>query len=272
MTSIASNVIAQRVLYHSNRNEIAYNTASERLSSGKQLNKASDDPAGAFVAQRLKVAVLGMGRAIDNSNDGVSLLQTAEANLNEIRNITIRLRELAVQMANGVYQDTPDRGHSEEEVNQLLAQIDMIADNANFNGVKLLDGSFQNVGIHSGANVDERISISLANNTVTGLRLNGLSLTTQQNARDAMTSLDSVLENISTDLSLIGSYQNRLTHNISLMSNTQRHSQIAFGRIVDADIADESIELSKAQVLAQTNTAMLAQANASLHSVLDLFR
>jgi len=271
MTSIATNIPAVRVQYHGARNETAQIQATERLSGGKRINQASDDAAGMFVAQRIKVSIRGMERAISNSQDGLGLVSTAESAINEIRNIVLRMRELSVQMANGVYLDSPDRGFAQAEIDQLLQQVDMIAQNANFNGLALLDGSFQNMAIHAGSSAEERISFSFGNRTTSGLGIAGLSIGTQSNAKAAMNSLETALAKLSDDLSLAGAYQNRLKHNISLLGSTKRYNEIAFGRIMDADMAAEATALSRAQVLAQANTAMLAQSNQALSTVLTLF-
>ena len=150
MTSIATNRAAIRVQYHGINNAEIETKSFSRLSSGTRIVDASDDAAGLFVAGRMKAQYLGLERAVLNANDGISLVNTAEANLNEIRNMVLRMRELAVQMANGIYVDNPDRSLAQIEVDQLIQQIDLIAETANFNGVKLLDGTMQNVGIQTG--------------------------------------------------------------------------------------------------------------------------
>ena len=271
MTSIATNVSAVRTLHHGKNNSDSIELATERLSSGSRINKASDDAAGLFVAQRIKIAIRGMERAINNSQDGIGLLQSAEAAVVEIRNMVLRMRELAVQMANGVYASAPDRDYAQVEVNELLQQVDVIANNSNFTGVNLIDGSFQNIGIQSGHTASERVNISLGNRTADGLGLSGVSVSTQQQAKEAMETLNTALGTLSEELSLIGAYSNRFNHTISLLGASKRHNEISFGRIMDADIAVEATNLSKAQVLAQANTAMLAQSNSALSNILILF-
>lgn len=271
MTSIATNQAAIRVQYHGLRNAAIETKSTSRLSSGTRIVDASDDAAGLFVAGRMKAQYLGMERAILNAQDGVSLVNTTEANLNEIRNMVLRLRELAVQMANGIYQDNPDRTFAQIEVDQLIQQIDLIAEEANFNDVKLLDGSMQNVGIQSGPSANERPSIFFNDNTASGLNIESISVSTQADARAAMVTLETALISISDELSRAGAYENRFGHTISVLEQAAKATKIARGRIMDADIAEESTRLSKAQVLAQANTAMLAQANQSMGRVLALF-
>ena len=169
MTSIATNVAAVRVDYHGKKNSKVEIEAFTRLSSGMRVTNASDDAAGLFIAGRMKAQITGLERAIHNSSDGVSLVNTTEANLNEIRNMALRMREIAVQMANGIYVDNPDRGFAQIEIDQLVQQVDLIAENANFNGVALLDGTMQNVGIQTGPTANERPSIFFKDNTASGL-------------------------------------------------------------------------------------------------------
>ena len=271
MTSIATNQAAIRVHYHGIHNEKAETHATERLASGKRVINASDDAAGMFIAGRMKAQFTGLERAVLNSYDGVSLVNTAEANLNEIRNMVLRMREIAVQMANGIYVDNPDRDFAQLEIDQLLQQIDLVAENANFNGVFLLDGTFQGVGIQTGPSANERPNIFFKDNTASGLDISNVEVTTQDKAKLAMVTLETALTSISDELSRAGAYDNRFGHTISVLEQTAKTTRVARGRIMDADMASESTRLSKAQVLAKANTAMLAQANNSMSRVLALF-
>ena len=270
MTSIATNTAAVRVQYHGIKNTKIETEAFARLSSGSRISDASDDAAGLFVASRMKAQISGLERAVQNSFDGVSLVNSAEANLNEIRNMVLRMREIAVQMANGIYTDT-DRSFAQIEIDQLLQQIDLIAQNANFNGVALLDGTMQNIGIQTGPTANERPSIFFKDNTTSGLQISSVDVTTQANAKAAMVTLETALTSISGELSRAGAYENRFGHTISVLEQTAKATKISRGRIMDADIAAESTKLSKAQVLSQANTAMLAQANRSNSQILSLF-
>jgi flagellin len=271
MNSIATNRAAIRVHYHGINNSKTEIQAYTRLASGQRVTNASDDAAGLFIAGRMKAQITGLERAVHNTFDGVSLVNTAEANLNEIRNMVLRMREIAVQMANGVYVDNPDRDFAQIEIDQLMQQIDLIADNANFNGVKLLDGSMQNVGIQTGPSANERPSIFFKDNTTSGLGIGTVSVTTQANSKAAMVTLTTALTSISDELSRAGAYENRFDHTISVLEQTAKATKISRGRIMDADIAVESTRLSKSQVLSQANTAMLAQANQSMGQLLSLF-
>jgi len=271
MTSIATNRTALRVHYHSGINSIDLTKTIERLGSGQRINNAADDAAGLFVANRIKSEIRGLERGIQNAGDSLGLVSTAENAMQEIRNMILRMRELAVQMANGVYNDSPDRGYAQTEVDQLMLQTDMIANNSNFNGVKLLDGSFQNVNIQTSHNADERISLYFKSNTTKGLGIDTVDISTQAGAKAAMTTLNTALEEISEQLSMAGGFQNRIKHGISLSTLLVKSSTISLGRIMDADMAEESTNLSRSQVLAKANTAMLAQANQSMSNILTLF-
>ena len=271
MNSIETNQAAVRVQYHGIKNSRVETEAYSRLASGKRIIDASDDAAGLFIAGRMKAQISGLERAVKNSLDGVSLVNIAEANLNEIRNMVLRMRELAVQMANGIYVDNPDRKFAQMEIDQLMQQIDLIAENANFNKVALLDGTFQNVGIQTGPSANERPSIFFKDNTTAGLGIEEVEVTTQANAKVAMVTLQTALTSISEELSRAGAYDNRFGHTISVLELTAKATKISRGRIMDADMAEESTKLSKSQVLAQANTAMLAQANQSMGRLLSLF-
>ena len=271
MNSIATNRAAIRVQYHGIKNTKNETGAFTRLASGMRITNASDDAAGLFIAGRMKAQISGLERAVQNSFDGVSLVNTAESNLNEIRNMVLRMREVAVQMANGIYLDNPDRTFAQIEIDQLIQQADLIAVNANFNGVALLDGTMQNIGIQTGPTANERPSIFFKDNTSSGLGIDTVNVSTQVNAKAAMTTLETALTSISDELSRAGAYANRFGHTISVLEQTSKVTKIARGRIMDADMADESTRLTKAQVLSQANTAMLAQANQSMSQLLSLF-
>ena len=221
MNSIATNRAAIRIHYHGINNTKIETQAYTRLASGQRVINASDDAAGLFIAGRMKAQITGLERAVHNSFDGVSLVNTAEANLNEIRNMVLRMREIAVQMANGIYLDNPDRDFAQIEIDQLMQQIDLIAENANFNGVKLLDGSMQNVGIQTGPTANERPSIFFKDNTTSGLSIDTVSVTTQANAKAAMVTLETALTSID-ELSRAGAYENRFDHTISVLEKPQK--------------------------------------------------
>jgi flagellin len=370
-------------------------TSMERLSSGMRINSAADDAAGLAVANKMQSQLSGIKMAIRNSQDGISLVQTAESGMGEITNMILRMRELAVQMENGIYT-AKDRDNAQLEVNALLAEVDKIANNTRFNDVKVLDGSYDQT-IRAGNTNAETIRVNVASlktadnakitghaknfTTVTSVAANGsatllavtmgitadskveittsdfstafdaafktdslgvfsttgadaakfdldvktgkitsnaaltatgsaggdnayivnvvytdrdnnahteaitmtltadaedtlsdIEVETSAKATHAVETLDKALEEVSTAQAKLGAIQNRLSHNIDNLSKGSMLTEQSVGRIVDADFATETSELSKQQILAQAATSMLAQANQSKQSVLALLQ
>ena len=272
MTAINTNVGALNARLYTLSANRAQETAMERLSSGSRVNSAADDAAGLAVAGKMESQLRGINMAIRNNQDGVGLIQTAESGLNEIRNMTLRIRELAVQMANGIYENTPDRANAQLEVAALLEQVDLIAENTKFNDVALLDGSFSSVAIQAGNTTAETISLSFTDLGQSGLSINGASIGTQASATTVIGTMDSALQTISQEQAKMGSYQNRLNYSISNLSRASVMTEQALGRIMDADFASESTALSKSQILNQAATSMLAQANQSKQMLLQLIQ
>ena len=272
MTAINTNVGALNARLYTLSANNAQETAMERLSSGKRVNSAADDAAGLAVAGKMESQLRGINMAIRNNQDGVGLIQTAESGLNEIRNMVLRIRELAVQMANGIYENTPDRSNAQLEVAALLEQVDLIAENTRFNDVALLDGTFTSVNIQAGNTTAETIELSFIDVGQSGLGVNTASVVTQASALTVIGTMDSALETISAEQAKFGSYQNRLTYSISNLSRASVMTEQALGRIMDADFASESTALSKSQILNQAATSMLSQANQSKQLLLQLIQ
>ena len=272
MTSINTNVGALNARANAVKATGKMEAAMERLSSGLRVNSAADDAAGLAVAGKMESQLRGINMAIRNNQDGVGLIQTAESGLNEIRNMVLRIRELAVQMANGIYENTPDRANAQLEVSALLEQVGMIADNTKFNNVALLDGTFSAVTIQAGNTTAETISISFADVGQSGLSINGASIATQASATTVIGTMDSALQTIATEQATMGSLINRLNFSVSNLSKASVMTEQAIGRVMDADFAAETTQLSKQQILNQASTSMLAQANQSKQSILALLQ
>ena len=272
MTAINTNVGALNARLYTLGANRAQETAMERLSSGKRVNSAADDAAGLAVAGKMESQLRGINMSIRNNQDGVGLIQTAESGLNEIRNMVLRIRELAVQMANGIYENTPDRDNAQLEVAALLEQVDLIAENTRFNDLALIDGSFTGVTIQAGNTTAETIELSMVDLGQTGLSINGASVATQASATTVIGTMDAALQTISGEQAKFGSYQNRLNYSIANLSKASVMTEQALGRIMDADFAKESTELSKSQILNQAATSMLAQANQSKSLLLQLIQ
>jgi flagellin len=272
MTSINTNVGALNARASAVRATAKMETAMERLSSGLRINSAADDAAGLAVAGKMESQLRGINMSVRNAQDGVGLIQTGESGLNEIRNMVLRIRELAVQMANGIYENTPDRANAQLEVAALLEQVDLIAENTRFNDVALLDGSFTGVTIQAGNTTAETIQLSFIDVGQTGLSINGAAISTQASATTVIGTMDSALETIASEQATMGSLINRLNFSVSNLSKASVMTEQAIGRVMDADFASETTQLSKQQILNQAATSMLAQANQSKQSILALLQ
>ena len=274
MTAINTNVGALNARLYTLGANRSQQQAMERLSSGLRVNSAADDAAGLAVAGKMESQLRGINMSIRNAQDGVGLIQTAESGVNEIRNMVLRIRELAVQMANGIYEDTPDRSNAQLEVAALLEQVTLIASNTRFNDVAVIDGSFTGVTIQAGNTTAETITLSFADMQASGLAMSSsvATVATQSDAKVAIGTMDSALQTISQEQAKFGSLINRLDYSISNQSRASVMTEQALGRIMDADFATESTQLSKSQILNQAATSMLAQANQSKSLLLQLIQ
>jgi flagellin len=361
MTSINTNVGALNARTNAINATNQMEGAMQRLSSGLRINSAADDAAGLAVAGKMESQLRGINMAVRNAQDGVGLIQTAESGLNEIRNMVLRIRELAVQMANGIYEDTPDRDNAQLEVSALISQVTLIADNTRFNDVNLIDGSFTGITIQAGNTIAETIELSFidvtaatadgtaaeantafaltstsdtgvtatggsgsgatftiatdgsSNITATltagsgyavgdiltiagadltggtgtgsgasddifytvtgvGLEIDLATVATQSDATVAIGTMDTALQAIAGEQAKFGSLINRLNFSVANLSKASVMTEQAVGRIMDADFALETTNLSKQQILNQAATSMLAQANQSKQSILALLQ
>ncbi len=270
MTVIGTNVAALRAANASTSAQGMLSKSIDRLSTGKRINSAADDAAGNAIATRMTSQVRGLNQAIRNSNDGISLAQTAEGGMNEIVNMMQRMRELSVQSASGTLS-AGDRTNLQTEVTALLAQVDDVATKTNFNGVALLNTAGP-VAIQTGIASGDTVNIALANVTATGLAINAIDISTAAGAGTALTALDTALNTITTAQAGLGASQNRLQATVSSLVNRATNLSEARSRIQDANFSDESTNLAKAQILSQASTAMLAQANQAQQGVLSLIR
>lgn len=253
----------------------------EKLSSGLRINSAGDDPAGLAVSEKLRSQVRGLRQAARNIEDATSFIQTTEGYLQESQDILHRLRELAIQSSNGIY--TPvDRMQIQVEVSSLSAEIDRVATSAQYNGMRMLTGQFANpvaggtpsssMWFHIGANPDQRARVYIGTMTTTGLNVNRLSLSTPENANSAISRIDTALDKISKQRADLGAYQVRFEKAVEGIMAGYENMQAAESRIRDVDMAEEMVNYVKNQILIQTSTSMLAQANMKPASVLYLLR
>ncbi len=279
-----SAIFAQRQLKFNN---LKVNKDMEKLSSGLRITRAGDDASGLAVSEKMRSQIRGLHQAERNAENGISFIQTTEGYLQESQDILQRLRELAVQSANGVYTDE-DRMQIQVEVSQLVDEVDRIASHAQFNGMNMLTGRFaretgQNVVTASmwfqiGANMDQRkrIFIGTMTSDALGIRNVGskqiMSLSTPDQANRAIGTLDTALKTINKQRADLGAYQNRLGYTIKGISIGAENLQAAESRIRDVDMASEMVKYTKNSILVRVATAMLAQANTKPQSVLQLLR
>lgn len=270
MTVINTNVSALRAQNSSRMAEALQGTAMNRLSSGKRINSAKDDAAGLAIATRMDARVRGLSQAIRNSNDGISLAQTAEGAMQETSNILVRMRELAVQAANGT-ASASDRTALQAEVTQLLGQIGDIATRTSFNGTVLLDGT-ASLAIQTGVDTGQTVTVAIGNLQAAGLGVAAVDISTAAGASTALALVDTAINTVATQRANLGAVQNRLESNVNNLTSTVTNLAEAKSRIEDADYSVETTKLASAQILAQASTAMLAQANQSQQGVLNLLR
>ena len=252
-------------------------TAMERLSSGSKINSASDDAAGFAIAERMTAQIRGLNMAAKNAGDGLSMLAAIENATNDVTDMLQRMRELAVQAVNDT-NTGKDREYLQQEVNGLLAEINRVASQTEYNGEAILDGSrYGNiqVGTEAGQTVHFQISSIATNNLGTEgghESLSGINVSNSYNATNALATITRSIEQVAGDRAEYGALQNRLEYTVSNLMNVSEFTTAARSRIADADFAQESARLAKAQVLQQSGTAMLAQANASSQLALSLIR
>ena len=275
MAVINTNISALRASNASNSADKMMGVAMERLSTGKRINGAKDDAAGLAIATSMTAQVRGMSQGIRNSNDGISLAQTAEGALSEVTNMVQRVRELATQSASGTYQDATDRVYMQSEVDELTAQIDQVITNSTFNGVALFDGTTATVTVQTGANAADTVDLVMADLTTlaaSGGAAGSYDVSTAAAANTLLGTLDTELDSISSARSALGAGQNRLESVVNNLTSNVTNLSDARSRIEDADYSAETTAMAKAQILSQASTAMIAQANQSQQNVLSLLR
>ena len=198
------------------------------------------------VATKMTSQLRGINMSIRNAQDGIGLIQTAESGVNEIRNMVLRIQQLAVQMANGIYENTPDRSNAQLEVTALINQVTLIAENTRFNNIAVIDGSFTGVTIQAGNTTAETITLSFIDTASSGLSINAATVATQSDATVAIGTMDTALQTIAGEQAKFGSLINRLNFSVSNQSKASVMTEQAIGRIMDADFATETTNLSTA--------------------------
>ena len=254
----------------------------EKLSSGMRINRAGDDASGLAVSEKMRSQINGLRQATRNSEDGMSMIQTTEGYLSETADVLQRVRVLAVQSANGIYT-AQDRQMIQVEVSQLVDEVDRIASQAEFNKMSLLLGDFargslsSSMWFHIGPNAHQRERVFIGTMTAQSLNLRRVdgsmvSLSTMALANDAIGTIDTALHRLNKQRADLGAYFNRLEHAAKGLMTAYENTQASESRIRDTDMAEESVAFTKNQILVQSGTAMLAQANIRPQSVLQLLR
>jgi flagellin len=280
---INNNLAANNSFRNLNNTQNDLSKSLEKLSTGLRINRAADDAAGLSISEGLKSQVTGSAQAARNAQDGISVIQTTEGALTEVHSILQRVRDLAVQAGNDS-NNTESRSAITAEATKLVDELQRIGDSTNFNGIKLLDASAGTAGVMSfqvgaGGTADDIISVDLTGADVSTLAtdLKAAIITTDGFASAAVATttiaeLDTNITAVSTARSELGANQNRLEHTIKSLNVAGENLQAAQSRIADVDMAQEMVKFTKANILSQAGTAMLAQANQSSQGVLSLLR
>jgi len=259
----------------------------EKLSSGESINHAGDDASGLAVSEKMRSQIRGLNQASQNAQNGISFIQVTEGYLQETTDIMQRIRELAVQSSNGIYSDE-DRMQIQVEVSQLVAEVDRIASQAQFNGMNMLTGRFAlqsgensvsaSMWFHIGANMDQRVQVYIGTMTAAALGVRDvateevMSIATPELANRAIGTLDESLKRINKQRADLGGYQNRMEYAVKGLDIAAENLQASESRIRDTDMAEQMVEFTKNEILQQAGTAMLAQANNQSQNVLSLLR
>lgn len=262
---IATNVSALTAQRQLASTRMSLEKTLERLSSGTRINHAGDDAAGLAISENLRAHLRGMRQARRNSQDGISLLQVSEGGLNEISTILVRLRELSIQTASDTISDV-ERQFADREFQSLKQEIDRIANVTNYNGTPLLNGQagiFEiQVGIHNNPLLDRIVyNGERADSTLESMKLSGESIATKQGAQLGIAAIDDALIKVNSIRADLGAMQNRLQSTINNLAITEENTAAANSRIRDADLAEETSELTKQNILSQAGISVLSQAN-----------
>ena len=271
--SINTNVLSLTTQRNLGANQSSLGTSMQRLSSGLRVNTSKDDAAGMAIASRMETQVRGMNVAARNASDAISLVQTAEGAIGKVSDMLQRMRELAVQAANAT-NNTGDRGNLDSEFQQLSQEVTRTIANTRFNGSAILAGDAGTSSYQVGANSTDQVAVVTTQlNTATQItNVTGGGITTVGAASTAMANIDDALTLVNTQRAMYGAVQNRFEAMIQVLQVNSENTSAAKGRIMDADFAVETSNLSRSQILQQAASAMVAQANAMPQQVLQLLR
>lgn len=268
--SVNTNVMSLNAQRNLGKSQNLLAKAMQRLSSGLRINSAKDDAAGLGISDRMTSQIRGLNQAARNANDGISLAQTAEGALQESTNILQRMRELAVQSSNGTNSEA-DRTSLQAEVTQLINELDRIASDTKFNGIPLFDGLFD-ATFQVGADANQTITFSIDAADSSALGVNATNISTVEDAQTAIGDVDAAIVAIDTIRGTLGAVQNRFEYTIANLQNVSENLSASRSRILDADIAQETSEMTKNNILQQAGISILAQANQAPQLALSLLQ
>ena len=273
---IQHNIMAMNAYRNYNNNTSALSKNLEKLSSGYKINRAGDDAAGLAISEKMRAQITGLETAQKNAKDGISLVQTAEGALTEVHDMLNRMVELATQSANGTYDNETDRANLQAELDQLTAEVDRIADSANFNGIKLFNGALSANGltlqIGDTSEAFNQLNFTLSAMKSNNLGIHSIAISDAAAAGSAIDVIKSAINFVSSVRGKLGAMQNRLDHTINNLSVMTENIQDAESTIRDTDVADEMMAYTKNNILVQSAQAMLAQANQVPQGVLQLLQ
>jgi flagellin len=271
---INQNIAAQNAYRNLSANDAQMSKSLEKLSSGFRINRAADDAAGLSISEGLRSQIGGLKVAVRNSQDGISVVQTAEGALTETHSILQRMRELAVQSANEGASDQSARDAAGNEVNQLGAELDRIANTTKYGSQQLLSSNYSGV-FQVGSDATDNLTISLSQNFSSaglGVSFGASAFTAAGSAAAAITAIDAAISTVSDKRATLGAYQNRFEHTIANLNVAVENLSASESRIRDTDMAQEMVSFTRSQILSQAGTSMLAQANSAPQGVLQLLR
>lgn len=275
--AINNNLMANNAYRNLNNTQNDVSKSMEKLSSGLRINRAADDAAGLAISEGLKSQVSGSAVASRNAQDGISLIQTTEGALGEVTSVLQRMRDLAVQGSNDT-NNAASRTAIKKEADSLGKELDRITQSTNFNGINLLQAGSKNIQVGTGGTANDTISVNLGDVATAAGTLSsntgatGFDVTSNAAAQTTITAIDAAITAVSAQRSDLGANQNRLEHAVKTLNVSGENLQAAQSRIADTDMAAEMVKYTKANILSQAGTAMLAQANQSGQGVLSLLR
>lgn len=272
--SLLTNLASLEAQKNVNRSQSTLQSSVERLSSGKRINHASDDAAGLAISSKLTAELRGLKQAGRNAQDAISMVQTAEGGLEQVNNLLSRMRELAVESANGGTLGNNERASINTEYELLNSEIDRIVQVTTYNGQKLLNGDLSSTSFQVGTynTVNDRIELQIASVAASTLTVSSTAVSTMSGAQDAIQNLDFAIGAVAVHRALIGASQNRIAATVENLSTSYNNLSAANSRILDVDVAEESAVLARNTILLQAGISVLSQANQQPQAALQLLR